>query len=101
MLRHGIALVNGHTEHEWKYPLFNPWRGKAHGHRVVSFIWWLYCDDTSGNRTKKWNEHNSFLATPAGLPREYGQKEYNVHFLCTSNIADPMEMLDGIVDEFE
>lgn len=62
---------------------------------------WLYCDDTSGNRSKKWNKHNSFLFTAAGLPAEFVHKEYNIHFLCTSNIAPPLEMLDGIVDEFE
>ncbi|KAG1833238.1 hypothetical protein DFJ58DRAFT_632431, partial [Suillus subalutaceus] len=28
-------------------------------------------------------------------------KEYNVHFLCTLNIAPPLEMLDGIVDQLE
>jgi ribulose-5-phosphate 4-epimerase/fuculose-1-phosphate aldolase len=61
----------------------------------------MYCDDTSGNVSKKWNEHNSFLVTPAGLPREEAQKEYNIHFLSTSNIAPPLEMLDGIVEQLE
>ncbi|KAJ6529550.1 hypothetical protein DFH09DRAFT_815727, partial [Mycena vulgaris] len=56
---------------------------------------WMYCDDTSGNVSKKWNEHNSFLVTPAGLPREDSQKGYNIHFLSTSNIAPPLEMLDA------
>ncbi|KAJ7795541.1 hypothetical protein B0H14DRAFT_2391532 [Mycena olivaceomarginata] len=46
---------------------------------------WVYCDDTSGNVSKQWNEHNNFPMTPAGLPREEAQKEYNIHFLCTSN----------------
>jgi ribulose-5-phosphate 4-epimerase/fuculose-1-phosphate aldolase len=68
---------------------------------VVAFPMWLYCDDTSGNVSKKWNEHNSFLMTPAGLPREEAQKEYNIHFLCTSNLARPLEMLDGIVEQLE
>jgi hypothetical protein len=61
----------------------------------------MYCDDTSGNLLKKWNEHNSFLFLPAGLPREQSQKEYNIHFLSTSNIAPPLEMLDGIVKQLE
>ena len=61
----------------------------------------LYCDDTSGNRSKKWNEHNSYLMTAAGLPREDAQREYNIQFLCTSNIAPPLEMLEAIVDQFE
>jgi hypothetical protein len=62
---------------------------------------WMYCDDTSGNTSKKWNEHNSFLFTLAGLSREETAKEYNVHFLCTSNTAPPLEMLDGVVNQLE
>ncbi|KAJ7596205.1 hypothetical protein C8J56DRAFT_1022550 [Mycena floridula] len=88
----------------WKYTnpvLGNPWRERAQGSRVVSFPIWLYCDDTSGNVSKKWNKHNSFLFTAAGLPREESQKEYNVHFLCTSNLAQPLEMLDGIADQLD
>jgi hypothetical protein len=83
------------------HPVLNRWRILAKGHRVYSFPIWLYCDDTSGNRSKKWNEHNSFLMSPAGLPPDEAQKEYNVHFICTSNLAGPLEMLDGVVDEIE
>jgi hypothetical protein len=61
----------------------------------------MYCDDTSGNLSKKWNEHNSFLFLPAGLPHEHSQKEYNIHFLSTSNIAPPLEMLDSIIEQLE
>ncbi|RDB27987.1 hypothetical protein Hypma_002121 [Hypsizygus marmoreus] len=79
----------------------NRWRALAKGSRVVSFAMWMYCDDTSGNVSKKWNEHNSFLFTPAGLPREQSQKEYNIHFLSTSNLAPPLEMMDGVVSQLE
>ncbi|VDB95486.1 unnamed protein product [Peniophora sp. CBMAI 1063] len=79
----------------------NDWRQKAMGHRVVSFWMWLYCNDTSGNLSKKWNKHNSFLWTPAGLSHEMSQQQYNVHFLSTSNIAPPLEMLDGIATQLE
>ncbi|KAJ7861865.1 hypothetical protein B0H13DRAFT_1454030, partial [Mycena leptocephala] len=79
----------------------NPWQERAKGSRVYSFPLWLYYDDTSGNLSKKWNEHNSFLFTPAGLPHEQSQKEFNIHFLSTSNIAPPLEMLDGILDQLE
>ncbi|KAI0071046.1 hypothetical protein K474DRAFT_1687227 [Panus rudis PR-1116 ss-1] len=77
----------------------NPWRERAKGHRVLAFPIWLYCDDTSGNVSKRWNKHNSFLFTAAGLPRRLVHKEYNIHFLSTSNIAAPVEMLDGIVQQ--
>ncbi|KAJ3875201.1 hypothetical protein F5051DRAFT_462159 [Lentinula edodes] len=79
--------------------LGNRWRTKSHGKRVVAFPIWLYCDDTSGNVSKKWNKHNSFLFTPAGLPRHLASQETNIHFLCTSNTAPPLEMLDGIVEQ--
>lgn len=85
----------------WVRPPLNPWRTKARGRRVLSYPMWLYCDDTSGNRSKKWNEHNSFLMVSANLPREMAHKEANVHFICTSNAAPPLEMLEGIVADIE
>ncbi|KAF9521533.1 hypothetical protein CPB83DRAFT_865442 [Crepidotus variabilis] len=85
----------------WPHPVLNPWRLKAKGSRVVSYPVWLYCDDTSGNRSKKWNEHNSYLMVAAGLAREMAHQEENVHFLCTSNAAPPLEMLEGIVEDLE
>ncbi|KAF9470696.1 hypothetical protein BDN70DRAFT_821012 [Pholiota conissans] len=79
--------------------LGNPWRVRACGHRTLCLPLWMYCDDTSGNMSKKWNEDNSFLFTLAGLPLEQSQKEFNVHFLCTSNLAPPLEMMEGVVDQ--
>ncbi|KAJ3727646.1 hypothetical protein C8R42DRAFT_572308 [Lentinula raphanica] len=79
----------------------NRWRCRSQGKRVLAFPIWLYCDDTSGNVSKKWNKHNSFLFTAAGLPRQYVHQESNIHFLCTSNTAPPLEMLDGIVEQLE
>ncbi|KAJ4464148.1 hypothetical protein C8R41DRAFT_739929, partial [Lentinula lateritia] len=79
----------------------NKWRQKADGVQCLAFPIWLYCDDTSGNTSKRWNEHNSFLFTAAGLDRTESSKEYNVHFLATSNTAPPLEMLDGIADQLQ
>ncbi|PBK79410.1 hypothetical protein ARMGADRAFT_1049148 [Armillaria gallica] len=79
----------------------NTWRERSKGARVMAFPILLYCDDTSGNMSKKWNKHNSFLFVLAGLPRVEAQREYNIHYLCTSNLALPLEMLDGIVEELE
>ncbi|KAJ3739985.1 hypothetical protein DFH05DRAFT_1406273 [Lentinula detonsa] len=79
----------------------NEWRTKSQGKRVVAFPIWLYCDDTSGNLSKKWNKHNSFLFTAAGLSCHVSSQESNIHFLCTSNTAPPLEMLDGIVEQLE
>ncbi|KAJ3915248.1 hypothetical protein F5877DRAFT_92367 [Lentinula edodes] len=77
----------------------NRWRSRAQGKRVLAFPIWLYCDDTSGNVSKKWNKHNSFLFTAAGLPRHLCNKESNIHFFSTSNTAPPLEMLNGFVEQ--
>ncbi|KAJ7761855.1 hypothetical protein B0H14DRAFT_2249662, partial [Mycena olivaceomarginata] len=57
------------------------------GRRVHSAPLWIYCDDTSGNVSKKWNKHNSILFTLPGLPRALTQMLYNIHFIATSNLA--------------
>ncbi len=85
----------------WKAPLPNPWRTKAQGKRVLALPLWWYCDDTSGNSSKKWNKHNSFLCVLAGLPREHVHLAYNIHFLATSNIAAPLEMFEGIAADLK
>ncbi|KAF7299723.1 hypothetical protein HMN09_00978100 [Mycena chlorophos] len=98
----GVSSAPNTELSPWSHtnPLYgNRWRSRANGHRVVAFPVWLYCDDTSGNQSKKWNKHNSFLFTAAGLPRRLVHLESNIHFLATSNIAPPLEMLDGIVDQ--
>ncbi|KAF8156763.1 hypothetical protein B0H34DRAFT_783108 [Crassisporium funariophilum] len=85
----------------WSRPAKNQWCLRSNGHRVLALPLWLYCDDTSGNQSKKWNKHNSFLFTLAGLPRRLVHRESNIHFLSTSNLAPPLEMLDGIVEQLE
>ncbi|KAI0669224.1 hypothetical protein C8Q78DRAFT_1042302 [Trametes maxima] len=81
---------------EWMHPVRNRWRERAQGARVYGLPIWLYCDDTSGNVSKKWNKHNSVLFVLGGLPRELSQLLYNVHFLSTSNLASPLEMMEQI-----
>lgn len=98
---HNITTDSRSTWTHTNPVLGNRWRALAKGHRAVVFPMWMYCDDTSGNLSKKWNEHNSFLFTPAGLPRTESQKEFNIHFLSTSNLAPPLEMLDGILEQLE
>ncbi|KAG9084851.1 hypothetical protein FS749_004901 [Ceratobasidium sp. UAMH 11750] len=85
----------------WNEPTENPWRIRAKGKEVIAVPLLGYCDDTSGNSSKKWNKHNSYLFVLAGLPRKDTQSPYHVHFLATSNIASPLEMLEAIAKESE
>ncbi|KAJ3727642.1 hypothetical protein C8R42DRAFT_755301 [Lentinula raphanica] len=102
----GVIKAGEQDTVPWTYTtaddgFLNRWRVRSHGRRVYSFPMWLYCDDTSGNVSKKWNKHNSFLFTAAGLSREHVHKQSNIHFLSTSNLAPPLEMLDGVVEQLE
>ncbi|KAJ3765415.1 hypothetical protein FB446DRAFT_795072 [Lentinula raphanica] len=106
--RHGLGIIKSGEQNvePWTYTtaedgFMNRWRARSHGHPVYSFAMWLYCDDTSGNVSKKWNKHNSFLFTAARLSREHVHKQSNIHFLSTSNLAPPLEMLDGVVEQLE
>lgn len=80
----------------WEHPVRNEWRVKAGGRLVYALPIWLYCDDTSGNTSKKWNKHNSILFVLGGLPHDRVQEVYNIHFLSTSNVASPLEMMEAI-----
>ncbi|KAI6029001.1 hypothetical protein EDC04DRAFT_2869083 [Pisolithus marmoratus] len=100
----GLIEMRGHSVLPWTLTdptIGNRWCVQAQGHRVLSYMIWLYCDDTSGNTSKKWNKHNLFLFTTAGLPHTMVHKECNIHFLATSNIAPPLEMLDGIMHQLK
>ncbi|OAV90013.1 hypothetical protein PTTG_09937, partial [Puccinia triticina 1-1 BBBD Race 1] len=77
----------------------NEWREKS-GNRIIRHVpIALYCDDTSGNQSKKWNKHISYYFTLAGLPPKVSNQQYNCHFLSKSNTAGPLELADQIVDE--
>lgn len=76
-----------------------PWREKAHGRLCLALPIWLYCDDTSGNKSKKWNKHNSILMSLAGLLSSHSNLPFEIHFISMSNLAPPTEMFEGLSNE--
>ncbi|EHS62789.1 uncharacterized protein PGTG_22701 [Puccinia graminis f. sp. tritici CRL 75-36-700-3] len=77
----------------------NPWRKKADGKILRNVPITLYCDDTSGNKSKKWNKHISYYFTLSGLPPKISNQQANCHFLCTSNITGALELGDMVVEQ--
>ena len=61
------------------------WRTKYGAMPVVNVPLVLFADDSSGNKTLKWNKFESWLILLAGLPRETNSQLDNIHFVCTSN----------------
>lgn len=59
----------------------------------------LYSDDTSGNRSKKWNKFDLWCLTMAGLPLYEGRQLHNINFLTCSNVVSAMNMTNALVDD--
>ena len=77
----------------------NEWKEKAAGRSVVIVPLILFTDNTSGNRSKKWNKYDSWYLLLAGLGRHANAKPRNVHFLTTSNKVSALEMCRPIMTE--
>lgn len=61
----------------------------------------LYSDDTSGNKSKKWNKHMSYYCTLSGLPPKLTNQEFNIRGLACSNTANALEMGAQIILEIK
>lgn len=59
----------------------------------------IYSDDTSGNRSKKWNKFDCWLMSFAGLPCTENRKLQNIHFITCSNKLSALDMCSPIVDD--
>ncbi|KAI7873144.1 uncharacterized protein EV154DRAFT_528775 [Mucor mucedo] len=59
----------------------------------------LFFDDTSGNRSKKWNCFDSWIMNIAAFPLDESNKYENNFFLCTNNQeVTAMEMVKPLTD---
>ena len=71
-----------------KYLIAHPVKEVAEGRpvRVCPII--LYSDDTSGNRSKKWNCFNVWCVQFANMPRMWNSKLQNIYFItCSNNVS--------------
>lgn len=61
----------------------------------------LYSDDTSGNRSKKWNKFDVWTLLLAGLPRSDNAKMENIHMITASNQVSALDMSTPIVKDLQ
>lgn len=57
----------------------------------------LFTDDSSGNRSKKWNKFDCWTLMLAGLPKHENAKLHNIHFITCSNKVSVLDMAAPIV----
>ncbi|KAA1083685.1 hypothetical protein PGT21_003970 [Puccinia graminis f. sp. tritici] len=92
-------LSSDEQDSEATITLPNPWREKANGKIIRHVPLNMYCDDTSGNKSKKWNKHISYYFTLSGVPPKISNQQFNCHFLCTSNIAGALDLGEIVVQQ--
>ena len=71
----------------------------ARGKPIVTLPYMVYTDDTSGNKTKKWNKFDVCCVILAGLPRKANAQLRNIHFVCCSNKMSILDMSRAISAE--
>lgn len=76
-------------------------RKLASGKLVVTLPYIFYSDDTSGNKTKKWNKFDVCCLILAGLSRKENAQLRNIHFICCSNKLSMLEMSQPIASEMK
>ena len=77
----------------------HPMKLRSNGLPVIMAPIVLYSDDTSGNRSKKWNKFDCWCMSMAGLPISEARKIKNILFICCSNKLTALQMADGLVDD--
>ena len=70
----------------------------ANGRQTLTLPLVIFLDETSGNRTKKWNKLETYSFFLASLPREEVTKFSNINFVCVSNLLDS-ETLGKVIAE--
>ncbi|KAI9103972.1 hypothetical protein DFS34DRAFT_682949 [Phlyctochytrium arcticum] len=76
----------------------HPLKARAGGHRVIMVPIILFCDDSAGTSSKKWNPFYNWYIQLGGLPFELSQRDFHTHFLASSNKASALEMADALVN---
>lgn len=70
----------------------HPTKLLAGGKETLTLPIVIFSDETSGNRSKKWNRLETYSFFLAGLPRKEVTKFSNINFICVSNLVDSETM---------
>ena len=59
----------------------------------------LWADETSGNRSKRFNLFETWQCHLANVPRAFNMRESNVRFICAAKGVSCLEIAEAIVDD--
>ena len=66
---------------------------------TVSIV--VFTDDTSGNKSKKWNKFERWGYVLAGLPQRESREPSSIHFISCSNTVPLIQMSVPIVKQLQ
>lgn len=72
---------------------------RSKGLPIVTVPLILFSDDSSGNRSKKWNKFDNWAMLLGGLPRSENAKTENIHLIAASNQVPAVGMCNSIVND--
>ncbi|KAI9103442.1 hypothetical protein DFS34DRAFT_683399 [Phlyctochytrium arcticum] len=81
----GTTLETNAEVVQSKYCIEHPLKIRAAGLECIVTRLVLFSDDTSGNKSRRWNPHESWFLQLAGLPFSRQQLSYNIHFVAVSS----------------
>jgi hypothetical protein len=70
----------------------HPTKVAAGGKQTLTLPIVIFSDETSGNRSKKWNRLESYSMFLASLPRKEISKFSNIHFISASNLVNSADL---------
>ena len=79
----------------------DPLKDAAGGLPIVMAPVILYSDDTSGNKSKKWNKFDLWAMMLAGLPRVLNRQLEHIYFIACSNQVSAMDMAGAIAQDLQ
>lgn len=94
----GLSIFSNVAE-SFPFTESHPTKKLSHDCRVLVVPVILFSDETSGNRSKKWNHHESWYMKLAGLPPKEQNKLHNIHFLATSNTVGYADLAKAVVED--
>ncbi len=79
----------------------HPSKIAAAGKSTLTLPLVIFSDETSGNRSKKWNQLETYSMFLAALLRKEISKFSNIHFISASNLVDSVELEKEITNDLK
>ena len=79
----------------------HPTKVASNGKPTLTIPIVIFSDETSGNKTKKWNQLETYSMFLASLPRNQITQFRNINCICASNLVDSVSIGKVVVQDLK